>query len=148
MRLTPEDEAIRLMIHRPDEVADRLAPVLFGDPIRREAFEALDSDGVMAAADRVGERAATLLRRLAVESSDAEADDVVAGVVRLSADRVVRDLQHRTRLAESPDDRQGFATAIAWVKTQTEGLAERNTREAAVTQLLPWLIQNAEGRNG
>jgi len=103
---------------------------------------------VMAAADRVGERAATLLRRLAVESSDAEADDVVAGVVRLSADRVVRDLQHRTRLAESPDDRQGFATAIAWVKTQTEGLAERNTREAAVTQLLPWLIQNAEGRNG
>lgn len=148
IRLTPEDEAIRLMIHRPDEVAGRLAPVLFGDPIRREAFEALDSDGVMAAADRVGERAATLLRRLAVESSDAEADDVVAGVVRLSADRVVRDLQHRTRLAESPDDRQGFATAIAWVKTQTEGLAERNTREAAVTQLLPWLIQNAEGRNG
>ena len=148
MRLTPEDEAIRLMIHRPDEVADRLAPVLFGDPTRREAFEALQFDGVLAAADRVGERAASLLRRLAVESSDAETDDVVAGVVRLSADRVVRDLQHRARRAESVADRQGFATAIAWVKTQTEGLAERNTREAAVAQLLPWLIQNAEGRNG
>ncbi len=148
MRLTPEDEAIRLMIHRPGEVAGRLAPVLFGDPTRREAFEALQFDGVMAAADRVGGRAASLLRRLAVESSDAETDDVVAGVVRLSADRVVRDLQHRARRAESVADRQGFATAIAWVKTQTEGLAERNTREAAVAQLLPWLIQNAEGRNG
>lgn len=148
IRLTPEDEAIRLMIHRPDEVAGRMAPVLFGDPVRREAYEALESDGVMAAADRVGGQAATLLRRLAVESSDAETDDVVAGVVRLAADRVVRDLQHRTRMAQSAEDRQGFATAIAWVKTQTEGLAERNTREAAVAQLLPWLMANAEGRNG
>ena len=147
-RLTPEDEAIRLMIHRPDEVAGQLAPALFGDPTRREAFEALESEGVMAAADRVGDRAATLLRRLAVESSDAETDDVVAGVVRLSADRVVRDLQHRARMADSVDDRQSFATAIAWVKNQTEGLAERTTREAAVTQLLPWLIQNAGGGNG
>ena len=147
-RLTPEDEAIRLMIHRPDEVAGQLAPALFGDPTRREAFEALESEGVMAAADRVGDRAATLLRRLAVESSDAETDDVVAGVVRLSADRVVRDLQHRARMADSIDDRQSFATAIAWVKNQTEGLAERTTREAAVTQLLPWLIQNAGGGNG
>ncbi len=147
-RLTPEDEAIRLMIHRPDEVAGQLAPALFGDPTRREAFEALESEGVMAAADRVGDRAATLLRRLAVESSDAETDDVVAGVVRLSADRVVRDLQHRARMADSVDDRQSFATAIAWVKNQTEGLTERTTREAAVTQLLPWLIQNAGGGNG
>ncbi len=147
-RLTPEDEAIRLMIHRPDEVAGQLAPALFGDPTRREAFEALESEGVMAAADRVGDRAATLLRRLAVESSDAETDDVVAGVVRLAADRVVRDLQHRARMADSVDDRQSFATAIAWVKNQTEGLAERTTREAAVTQLLPWLIQNAGGGNG
>lgn len=147
-RLTPEDEAIRLMIHRPGEVAGQLAPALFGDPTRREAFEALESEGVMAAADRVGDRAATLLRRLAVESSDAETDDVVAGVVRLSADRVVRDLQHRARMADSIDDRQSFATAIAWVKNQTEGLAERTTREAAVTQLLPWLIQNAGGGNG
>ncbi len=147
-RLTPEDEAIRLMIHRPDEVAGQLAPALFGDPTRREAFEALESEGVMAAADRVGDRAATLLRRLAVESSDAETDDVVAGVVRLAADRVVRDLQHRARMADSVDDRQSFATAIAWVKNQTEGLAERTTREAAVTQLRPWLIQNAGGGNG
>lgn len=148
IRLTPEDEAIRLMIHRPDEVCGQLAPALFGDPTRREAFEALESEGVMAAADRVGDRAATLLRRLAVESSDAETDDVVAGVVRLSADRVVRDLQHRARMADSVDDRQSFATAIAWVKNQTEGLAERTTREEAVTQLLPWLIQNAGGGNG
>ena len=145
-RLTPEDEAIRLQIHRPGEVDGRLAPALFADPIRREAFAAIQHDGVMAAADRVGDRAATLLRRLAVDPSDAETDDVVAGLVRNTADRVVRDLQLDARRAASIEDRQGFATAIAWVKTQTEQLADRETREAAVAQLLPWLIQHAEGR--
>ncbi|HAB57644.1 MAG: DNA primase [Acidimicrobiaceae bacterium] len=145
-RLTPEDEAIRLMIHRPDEVAGRLVAALFGDPVRREAFVSLESEGVMAAADRVGGRAATLLRRLAVEASEADADDVVAGVVRLAADRVVRDLQLDARHASSVEDRHGFAQAIAWVKTQSEQLSERSTREAAVDQLLPWLNQHAEGR--
>ncbi len=145
-RLTPEDEAIRLQIHRPAEVAGRLVTALFADPIRREAFAAIEHEGVMAAADRVGDRAASLLRRLAVDPSDAEADDVVAGLVRNTADRVVRDLQLDARRASSPEDRQGFATAIAWVKTQTEQLSDRETREGAVAQLLPWLIQHAEGR--
>ena len=98
----------------------------------------------MAAADRVGGQAATLLRRLAVEASDADTDDVVAGVVRLAADRVVRDLQLDARHASSVEDRQGFAQAIAWLKTQSEQLSERSTREAAVDQLLPWLNQHAE----
>ena len=145
-RLTPEDEAIRLQIHRPGEVGGRLSTALFADPIRREAFGAIEHEGVLAAADRVGDRAAHLLRRLAVDPSDAEADDVVAGLVRNTADRVVRDLQLDARRASSTEDRQGFATAIAWVKTQTEQLADRETREAAVDQLLPWLIQHAEGR--
>ena len=96
------------MIHRPDEVAGRLSAALFGDPVRREAFVSLESEGVMAAADRVGGQAATLLRRLAVEASDADTDDVVAGVVRLAADRVVRDLQLDARHASSVEDRQGL----------------------------------------
>ena len=76
----------------------------------------------------------------------ADTDDVVAGVVRLAADRVVRDLQLDARHASSVEDRQGFAQAIAWLKTQSEQLSERSTREAAVDQLLPWLNQHAEGR--
>ena len=145
-RLTPEDEAIRLQIHRPGEVAGRLVTALFADPIRREAFAAIEHEGVMSAADRVGDRAAALLRRLAVDPSEAEADDVVAGLVRNTADRVIRDLQLDARQALSTVDRQGYATAIAWVKTQTEQLSNRETREGAVAQLLPWLIQHAEGR--
>ncbi len=148
-RVTAEDEAIRLVIHRPEEVLGLLAPVLFGDPLRREAFTALThDDGVIAAADRVGSEAASLLRRLAVESSDVETDDVLAGLARGTADWVLRDLQRSARTAAADADRQGYAAAIAWLKTQTEHLAERSTREAAIAQLLPWLIEHAEGRAG
>jgi DNA primase len=145
-RLTPEDEAIRVAIHRPIEVVGLLSAGLFADPIRREAFEVLAEDGLVAAADRAGPEAGTLLRRLAVEAGDADADDVLAGLARLAGDRVMRDLQRSARMAEGIEQRRGYADAIQWVKSQLELLTERDTREAAVAQLLPWLIEQAEGR--
>jgi len=145
-RLTPEDEAIRLAIHRPAEVEGLLSAGLFIDPLRREAFEALAEDGLVAAADRAGPEAGTLLRRLAVEAGDAETDDVLAGLARLAGDRVMRDLQRSARMAEGTEQRRGYAEAIQWVKKQLELVAERSTRETAVPQLLPWLIEHAEGR--
>lgn len=119
---------------------------LFLDPVRREAFEALAEDGLVAAADRAGPEAGTLLRRLAVEAGDAETDDILAGLARLAGDRVMRDLQRSARMAEGNDQRRGYADAIQWVKSQLELVAERSTREAAVAQLLPWLIEHSEGR--
>jgi len=145
-RLTAEDEAIRIAIHRPDDIAGQVAPVLFDDPVRREAFEALAAGGVMAAADRAGPAAAGLLRRLAVDPSDAETGDILSGIARLAADRVLRELQRDARGATSIQARQGFASAIGWVKMQTENLAERDTRDPALAQLLPWLIGQLEGR--
>ncbi|MDG1412117.1 MAG: DNA primase [Acidimicrobiales bacterium] len=145
-RLTPEDEAIRVAIHRPIEVVGLLSAGLFADPIRREAFEVLAEDGLVAAADRAGPEAGTLLRRLAVEAGEADADDVLAGLARLAGDRVMRDLQRSARMAEGMEQRRGYADAIQWVKSQLELLTESNTREAAVAQLLPWLIEQAEGR--
>ena len=145
-RLTPEDEVIRIAIHRPDDIVGSVAPVLFDDPIRREAFEAIADGGVMAAADRAGPAAAGLLMRLAVDPSDADTGDVLSGIARLAADRVLRELQRDARGAASIQDRQGFAAAIGWVKMQTENLAERDTRDPALAQLLPWLISQLEGR--
>jgi len=145
-RLTAEDEVLRVAIHRPDDIAGKITPALFHDPVRREAFEALADGGVVAASDRAGPAAAGLLRRLAVDPSDAETGDVLAGIARLAADRVLRELQRDARGAASIQDRQGYASAIGWVKMQTENLAERDSREPALAQLLPWLIAQLEGR--
>jgi DNA primase len=145
-RLTAEDEAIRLAIHRPSEVVGFLSAELFVDPVRREAYEALAEDGLVASADRAGPEAGTLLRRLAVDAGDADTNDVLAGLARLTGDRVMRDLQRSARMAEGTEQRRGYADAIQWVKSQLELVTESSTRETAVAQLLPWLIEHAEGR--
>lgn len=144
IRLTSEDEALRLLIHRPAEVAGRLNAVLFGDPIRREAFQALsDADNVVEAGDRVDEPAARLLRRLAVEDEgEIEADDVLALVHRWAGERAMETLRRGVRGCDDPARRREYNTALTWVKTQTDLLAERRTRREAMDRLLPWLIEH------
>ncbi len=142
-RLTPEDEALQLAIHRPDEVAGALHATLFGDPARREAFEALmDEGGVVAASDRVSPQAARLLHRLAVDEGHATVEDVLARVARLSARRAMNDLRRMAASADDPAMRQQYSTSVAWLKSQSERLDERNTRAEALAGLLPWLVEH------
>ena len=142
-RLTPEDEALQLAIHRPDEVAGSLHATLFGDPARREAFEALmDEGGVVAASDRVSPQAARLLHRLAVDEGHATVEDVLARVARLSARRAMNDLRRMAASADDPAMRQQYSTSVAWLKSQSERLDERNTRAEALAGLLPWLVEH------
>lgn len=144
IRLTSEDEALRLLIHRPDEVASRLDAVLFGDPVRGEAYRAL-SEGVDLAVvgDQVGEPAARLLRRLAVEDEgEIEADDVLALVHRWAGERAMETLRREVRGCDDPARRREYNTALMWVKAQTDLLAERDTRREAMDRLLPWLVEH------
>ena len=148
-RLTPEDEALQLAIHRPEEVAGRLHATLFGDPVHREAFKALsDEQSVAAASDQVSPQAARLLYRLAVDAGHAAVDDVLARVARLTAGRAMNDLRRTAASADDPDLRQQCSLNVAWLKSQSEQLDERTTRVQALADLLPWLIEHglrAEG---
>ena len=142
-RLTPEDEALQLAIHRPGEVAGRLHATLFGDPVHREAFKALsDEQSVAAASDQVSPQAARLLHRLAVDAGHAAVDDVLARVARLTAGRVMNDLRRTAASADDPDLRQQCSLSVAWLKSQSERLDERTTRVQALADLLPWLIEH------
>ena len=148
-RLTPEDEALQLAVHRPDEVAGRLHPTLFGDPAHREAFEALErTGGVVEACDRVSEPAAQLLHRLAVEPGDASVEDVLARVARLTANRTMNSLRRMAASADDPVVRQQCSTSVAWLKAQSEQLDERYTRAGALASLLPWLVEHGRRSEG
>ncbi len=148
-RLTPEDEALQLAVHRPDEVAGRLHAMLFGDPVHREAFEALEHErGVVEASDRVSQPAAQLLRRLAVDAGDASVEDVLARVARLTASRAMNDLRRLAASAGDPNLRQQYSASVAWLKSQSERLDERNTRGDALASLLPWLIEHGRRIEG
>ena len=142
-RLTPEDEALQLAIHRPPEVARRLHATLFGDPVHREAFEALErTGGVVEASDQVSGPAAQLLHRLAVDAGNASVEDVLARVARLTSGRAMNDLRRMAASDDDPAMRQQYSTSVAWLKSQSEQLDERNTRADTLEVLLPWLIEH------
>lgn len=142
-----EDEALRMAIHRPED-AVQLHTALFADPTRREALVALRDGGIVGVGDRVGDRTAGLLRRLAVDPSDAETDDVIAGLARLAGRRVLDDLRRVQRALDSTTEQKTHAvTSIGPLKMLIERLDERDTREEAISQLLPWLISYEEGRS-
>ena len=148
-RLTPEDEALQLAVHRPGEVAGRLHATLFGDPVHREAFEALErTGGVVDACDRVSEPAAHLLHRLAVDAGNASVEDVLARVARLTAGRAMNNLRRLAASADDPAVRQQCSASVAWLKSHSERLDERNTRADALTSLLPWLIEHGRRSEG
>ncbi|MYB02914.1 MAG: DNA primase [Acidimicrobiaceae bacterium] len=148
-RLTPEDEALQLAIHRPEEVAGHLHETLFGDPVRREAFKALEEHGVVAAAaDSVSPQVAQLLHRLAVDAGSAAIGDVLARIARLTARRAMNDLRRAAASADDPGLRQQCSVSLAWLKSQTERLEERGTRTEALADLLPWLIEHGRQSEG
>ena len=148
-RLTPEDEALQLAIHRSEEVAGYLHETLFGDPVRREAFKALSGQGTVAAAsDSVSPQAAQLLHRLAVDAGSAAIDDVLARIARLTARRAMNDLRRTAASADDPALRQQCSVSLAWLKSQTERLEERETRTEALAGLLPWLIEHGVRSEG
>ncbi len=143
LRLTPEDEALRMAIHAPEAVGDTLHAALFGDPLRREIFEALAASGtVAAAAGRVSPPAARLLHRLAVDAGDADVDDVLAGLARLAAGRAMQDLRRMAASAGDADMRRQCVDSIVWLKSQSESLGERSARDQVLAPLLGWLVEH------
>ncbi|HEX2851378.1 MAG TPA: DNA primase [Acidimicrobiales bacterium] len=135
----PEVEALRLAVHRPEEVADLLEPVLFADEVHLGAFEALcKSHTLPEAIEAARPDAADLLQRLAVEDADADAEDVIRLLVAAAAQRALTRLQADAR---SSDDPVVFSPTIAWLKLTAEQLWDDATGREAATHLVAWLVQ-------
>lgn len=139
---SPEDEALRMVIHHPEEIIDRLHISLFGNSTRKEIFHALQESGsVLDASDRLSEPAAGLLRYLAVDPSGLPASDVLAGLARLAVMRYTRELRYHTTHTTEKSLRREYVSCIGWLKQQTELLTEPKTRDAALDVLMPWLVE-------
>ena len=147
-RVTAEDEALRMAISHPVEFGSILHATLFGDAVRREAFEALTSEGdLVAAAEAASPAAAHLLHRLAVQDSDSDTADVLAGIARLSAGRAMQDLRRMAASSKDPALRQATADSLRWLKAQSESLADRSARSAVLNSLLAWLVEFGRGQD-
>ena len=146
----PGLEALRLAVHRPELVGERLEAFMFRDPIQRSAFEALlSSSSLSAAIDEATATAAALLRRVAVEEPiGGEPGDpdplgpVVAQLLRGSVRQALADIQAALRQG-SLDVTEGSAL----VSEAQSGLAmlddPATTRQGEVL-LVGWLHGRGE----
>jgi hypothetical protein len=134
---------LRLAVHRPEEVADRLEAVLFSNEVQRAGFEALASSATLhEAIDRAAPAAAALLERLAVEDTAANADEVVTRLVELAALRALADLEAEALASEARF--LEVAPLTTWLRLKIEELRQPATAVETVNGLLPWLVESVQ----
>src|SRR5207302_8928928 len=99
----PEVEALKLAVHRPEEMAGRLHEVLFADELHLAAYRALATSTTLhEAIESADPGAAALLQRLAVEEPDADPDDVLALIAQHAVTRVLAEARSAAAGAEGP----------------------------------------------
>lgn len=135
----PGEEALRLAVHRPSEVADLLDESLFSDPVQRSAFRALAGASTLhQALERAEGDAGELLGRLAVEESYEDPVDVMA---RLADEAGTRELAALRVQAQTSDDVAELASCIGWLKLTLERVRPRPPDLDALRGLVAWLAE-------
>jgi DNA primase len=139
----PELEALRLAVHRPEAVAERLDEALFDDQLCRAVFLALASAATLHdAIDAADPEAADLLQRLAVEDTEEDPDDVTIRLLERAGARVLADLQREARSSAAPEE---YAAVIGWLKLALEELRDPESFGDAEARLVPWLVARCGG---
>lgn len=142
-----ELEALLLAVHRPEEVAHRLEACLFDHALARATFAALA--GAETLHDAIAEadpQVATLIRRLAVDNCDAEADDIMVRLVERAGARALDDLRAEVRQAT---DAVPWVETLSWLKLTLEDLRvdtrtnDGHAREAQ-ERLVRWLVLRSD----
>ena len=135
----PEVEALRLAVHRPEEVAEVLHEALFADAVVLAGYRALCSATTLVeAVDGAEPEVASLLRRLAVEEPDTASDDVLARLAEEAAKRAIADLEAEARHSgELTED-------VAWLKLAIAEVREPATAVDATGRLVRWLVDRFE----
>ena len=143
--LTPEIQALRLLVHRPEEIRAHLSPVLFEDHLNRRTLAVLvEATDLHAARAGAEPEVADLLGRLAVQDAS---DDKPAGVLTrlayLAAERAAVSLEAEARLS---GDLAAYQPSISYLRTEVMKLREVVADGTEIEQLLRWLIDHIEGR--
>ena len=143
--LTPEIQALRLLVHRPEEIRAHLSPVLFENHLNRRTLAVLvEATDLHAARAGAEPEVADLLGRLAVQDAS---DDKPAGVLTrlayLAAERAAVSLEAEARLS---GDLAAYQPSISYLRTEVMKLREVVADGTEIEQLLRWLIDHVEGR--
>jgi DNA primase len=144
----PELEALRLVVHRPTEVAERIDVALFGSDLAREAFEDLASAMTLAdAIEAATPEVADLLAQLAVEDTVEDAGDVLRRLLERASTQALDELRRDARSAnpsashhELSDRSRRLRLALEAVRSVDPGLDYEKRLDEAEAELLALLL--------
>jgi DNA primase len=150
----PGLEALRLRVHFPHDVKDRLVAPYFVNQVQREIFEGLSSDKTLSEvidelARRGEEEASIVLSQLAVDELDREytVEDVTAVVSQLIRSAVNAELKDVAR--DLRDGRMTPEVADVTVRDVKERLSHLEGASSATAEvdLRDWLLERSSSRS-
>lgn len=142
-RDTPAIEALRVLMHRPDDISELLDESLFEDDIHVAALRVLESgDPLREAIDKADPATADLLQQIVVQESEADAHDVATRLVEEATRRAIAELEVEARHADEPLD---YQPSIRWLKERLMELRQIQAEPASLDHLLAWHRQRAVG---
>jgi DNA primase len=140
-----EIEALRVAVHEPALVADRLDGALFMDPVVHDAYCLLASSATFhEALERAGGEVHDLLQRLAVEDlpwgddAGTYATSVLVQLVEAAGTRRLTDM------VRSGDDRASELKAVLEMLVSNRSAGTWTVAADAAEQLLPWVAGSGE----
>jgi len=140
-----EIEALRVAVHEPELVADRLDGGLFADPVIHEAYSVLAASATFhEALEKAGGEVHDLLQRLAVEDppwGDDAATYATSVLVQLVEAAGTRRLAAMVR---SGDDRASELKAVLETLVSNRSAGTWTGAAEAAVQLLPWVAGSGE----
>ncbi len=142
-RESPAIEALRVLMHRPGEIAHLLDESLFDDEAHVAVLHALTSGAELRAAiDQADPATADLLQRIVVQESEADALDVATRLVEEATRRALAELEAEARQAAEPLD---YQPSLRWLKERLMELRDPRSEPGSPEQLLAWHRQRAVG---
>ncbi|MEO1064764.1 MAG: DNA primase [Actinomycetota bacterium] len=132
-----ELEALRLLVHRREAIADRLHARLFASPAGAAAYEALAAHGtVRAAVEASRPELHVVLHKIAVEESEAEVDDVMRLLAQHAGRQMLDDLTRRYSSSAALSEHYPL---LEWLRLRLDELTDEEHCGPAIDALSAWL---------
>ena len=144
IRDSPELEALKLAVHRREEIADLLIPELFDDELLATTYDLLhECASLHEVIERGGPEVAEVVQRLSVEESSAEPGGVAARLWDPFLERLMAESTQAMTTA-SPDEQIQIAQEHRWLRLKLEDVREPDEQAGAIADLLVWVGDLAE----
>jgi len=145
-RDSAELEALRLAVHRSEELDGLVVPELFADELFAATYQLLGrSENLHEVIESGGPEMAELVQRLSVDESQADPSDVAALLWKPYLERQMAELSAEQATADL-DRLRELGPEQKWLRLRLEDIGEPSRQAGAIAELLAWMGEPEKDR--